>query len=1198
MKNTPLNPLDASLAELIPERKIVRSKEFVSTVKPENSIFADNTETELTEAVEKENKYYAANANEHARFCYISHQKQDGIISSQTLFRKLCAKAGDQAHPVYNPQVDEKNLASHIRFSRLKSTAAALNYVEKAKLPLLQTILSVGSGIAFFLDLLVNTIELTNHTGDNFFWSMLKSFGTGSILTFVLAALLCVSIVLFVIQTRKNRVLLIADLNKKLLEMEDEAFLEFFNKFSPEDILIPDCEQPASCYLCVLKNYSFKEKLILLTYWKNAPFSQLWWIFAEGTAANEAFIVPQSQSYDRRFYYQKPLSKADKRKIAKVTYAGNSKISPDADSGIRVFGADYLCRFKLQEYASNTESTLLNEKINKFCSEYNISYQSDIKLMLRLVAELSNTYKLDFSVRRNWQYLFENDQGDPVLNKMDEQAVEALNLNTKKFRNLIPEIMDHFAEQLDEIVASCPDNVKTREYVQWCIIKALKSRAANCEDSYIAICNTLMEELSSCEGTPEDIYSSQLWLDILVKTAEIFYQKQFFWFLPTLTHNLIYYFHGRPAAGERLFSRPAVLDAARANLLLGIHIDSESYAPAVIDSVRDHYTIICAAAKELDSNINLDANTTVPPSFELLQFSNAERRRYYNALHYLKEQSVIDFYVYLFDMFCAVVSQYSNDMRFCCRVLYENSLYEKYIKNSQIGVPRTGDYIKIIADKLLSSLHSSFENCSRVQSSISELQTQLDDTAKTYSIEKLLLLVVEFDILGFNTLNFIACMLGLANRSDSLSKDIYLYLGNYLLGVVFLAYYEVSQASYYNDDFKYLVDIGVSYAEPGGITLGFMCSLTARPIPSVSNNRIAQFVKQHTDLLLNNLKELATQIKHKDIEYFLVFLYSLSATSEEEKTPIYRTLRQLIETSYPTEPQSDLYVEYISLRLDGVSTPAFQQNTPAENIEKMLPATKEIVYMLFLQYMQRNKAEYSRLCYLVAPKMVQTCFIHSASPIIDCLNVNTEDIYTENYSQTAKLAFITLQKTMTKADCLATKRYAIFCSHLLSYQKNDPELYSWVQESEVTQIIAKLYARLKELARLQAAEFCRMRAWTNYGVALYLRELLRTDLRSFIAAEDYKELSDAEQTDYVVTHFKELSPFTSDEARDYNLSYLHMLTAFINNDNDIQHQLDEKSCMEKLTQDLLIVAEEHKVLDEEQKERIRHLVRDYRNHIG
>jgi hypothetical protein len=70
------------------------------------------------------------------------------------------------------------------------------------------------------------------------------------------------------------------------------------------------------------------------------------------------------------------------------------------------------------------------------------------------------------------------------------------------------------------------------------------------------------------EQNPEDIGGSDRWREILVKTAEIFYKKQVFWFLPTLMHNLLKFFGGR--SEQRLFSQGLILEIARSNLLLSI----------------------------------------------------------------------------------------------------------------------------------------------------------------------------------------------------------------------------------------------------------------------------------------------------------------------------------------------------------------------------------------------------------------------------------------------------------------------------------------------------------------------------------------------------------------------------------------------------------------------------------------------------
>lgn len=433
MREKYFKSVNDELTGLIPQRKIVQTKSFanLNNLKNEN-LFQSSDYAYLSDTVARENKYYSESQSNNSRFCYISHQKKDGILAAKALFSELCDKAGS-AVPVYNPQVDEKSITSYIKSPRLKSKAVELGFVEKKKIPLWNTVASVITGILLALNTLKDFFEITNSVGDSTISGFFGNVNFNIILTLLLIGVFAGSICSIIIQASKNEKILKAQLNNKLSEIEDDEFLEFLTEFNGNDFVIPDCKD-AAVFICVLQNYSFKEKHILKQYWSNASSNQLWWIFAEGTNENEEFIIPVSQTAERRFYHQKPLSKGEKKKIAEITYAEKSQFSPLDDSGINIFGADYLCRFELREREPIADINQLNDKISRFCKEYSVSYQTDIKLMIRLIADLYCTYGIDFTNRRNWQYLFDYNQGDSLLNELDKQATDAIKRNFSLFK--------------------------------------------------------------------------------------------------------------------------------------------------------------------------------------------------------------------------------------------------------------------------------------------------------------------------------------------------------------------------------------------------------------------------------------------------------------------------------------------------------------------------------------------------------------------------------------------------------------------------------------------------------------------------------------------------------------------------------------------------------------------------------------------
>lgn len=1189
MKEKQQKPANEALLKLIPQRHMIRLKDFPSASNMKMPAVEGADYTELTEAVLAEQKYFEKNATEKARFCYIAHQKKDGILSARALKGKIRSKDKKIPDPVYNPAVDEKNMSAHIKWPRLRERALVEGLVEKEKLPLSGIILSVVSGIVLIMDLLIKIFEITDYTGDNAFLNILKSFNAGLVLTGILIALVAASVYLIVAHTRKNRATLTSKINKALYELEIDKFVEFLSGFDGDDLCISDCDG-SRIFLCVLQNYSIKERYVLNAYWRLAAHHQLWWIFAEATGENEAFVVPADQGYDRRFYFQKPLAKAEKRRIAKETYVG-AKIAPLDDSGVNTFGVDWICRFQLKERTPIADIQQLKQKLDSFCAACaNRGYQTDIKLMIRLVADLTCTYGFDFTIRRNWEYLFSDNQGDSVLAMLDKQVTEALNLNNTAFRNLIPEIMDVFSEHLEEIVANYPNSEQTSEYEQWCIIKALKTRAAAPEECYLSVCDTLMAEFAASEQNPEDIGGSDRWREILVKTAEIFYKKQVFWFLPTLMHNLLKFFGGR--SEQRLFSQGLILEIARSNLLLSMQGGADDYQSLPIDPVRDHYEIVCAAVAEKGNAARLEDNASVPAAFEMLQFTNSERRRYYNALHILNERAIVEFIECLFDMFCAVVSTNESDAKFCYSVLYEKSLYEQYLEKTGLHANRR-NYVMVIAGRLLALLDSCFGTMNgSVKNSICCLKKLHEERQ---AVDELLLLVAELDVLGFNTLNFIACVIGLTNDSEEITRDIYLNLGNYLLGVVFLAYYELQQQTFYNEDYKYLISICTGYQEPGSTMLGFLFLMDTRLTPTNSGARIHQYIERHKATYLENLRDLAKRIKYKDIEDFFVYLACFESASQEEKHPVYKEIQQRIESNFGAETQSKLYLELISLTLKDRSTPEFAELAPEAIIKALSEQSDDMIYLLYRRYYELWESEYIGFCHDMAPAIMKCRFVGNVRLIVGCLLNSKNSCAPEAFAETSRLVYSRLETQLQNKGIADIMVFIMFVGTLRERLREMPELYKWTSESELGSMLSKMDLQRVNLIKLQMEAFCTERQWTNYGIALYLRELMISAFLEAYRPEDYVADSEKEvKTDYFVNHFLGMTPLVEiEEQVKLSVPYLEMLTAFIHNTDDIQHALDEKECMRKLLKDLRMMVEKHTGIGEDQKFRVRRLIDEY-----
>ncbi|MBQ7040078.1 MAG: hypothetical protein IJN39_05875, partial [Clostridia bacterium] len=1000
------------------------------------------------------------------------------------------------------------------------------------------------------------------------------------------------------IASNKKSKQFLENIQEKLNEMQETDVVDFLKNFEAEDFYIPDCNSGSKIFVCSLDSYNAVQKHILFGYQTAVSERQIWWIFAKRVKSDteEDFILPESSNFCRRISYFDliPLASKVKKKLATDAYKGQTKFSPESDAGLKTLGVDYIFRHSLNNRSTIDAQQEIRDKIKAFSTEHQSGgYTTDISIMIRLVAELSCNYKIDFYDKRKWQNLFDNTKGNADLNKLDEMVSYELKTDNRDFKILIPEILMSFGDCFEEVLASCTANTSMDLYEQWCIIKALKSCARCDDEKFVAINDALMNEFESAPEGCEDLKTS-VWAGIIIQTADIFYKNQQFCFLPYLMHKLICIFKSGHSLTDKIFSESKVLDIARANLILNFNTASDTEAFADTDLIKDHYEIACLAVLEKNKDFNLDKSVAVPPFFDLLRLSNAERLRYYNALSCLGETAVLMYYEYLFDIYCAELNIRNENIRFCVKDVYLNSLYEKYGKNIDYKLTPSL-YIILILYKLLELIESLYSDTDEINRGVYHLNNLIITPNDELDIQNALFLIARLDIVGADTLSFIACLAVRINSETGLSENIYLKLGNYLISLIFLTYHENSLSDFFNNDFMHLVTICTSYEEPSNAILGYLYYCVSISKPEHSANMILAYLKLHKEEYLQNIYDIIKDIPVNDVGAFLTIIYcSARCLTDEEISSVYVKLRDKITRDFSNSPNFTLYNELLTLHIDDHSTDAFENDSPENNTAKLLKAEDNVAYIIFSKYLAVFRNRYLELFPAVSEKILNSHMIGKWNLFIDYIKFS-ENTESEDYLNTCKLFYTEFKPLVDKHN--SVKLIGDFKKLLILFTKRKeetPHLYEWLSEEEASGILGIAIARISKVLIILAKEYLAYRKLNNYGILLYTSSLLQ-DVPFVKNVEEYDSLSDDEKLDYIIANFKNLEPV---EVKNYATStpraYTDMLDAFIKNKNDIQHKLglSEKECLLKIAKDALLIVSSL-LIEDTARENIVAMINDY-----
>lgn len=959
---------------------------------------------------------------------------------------------------------------------------------------------------------------------------------------------------------------------------------EFIKSFNSRDFLCEKCQVAKGDVVIVRDIHTPQHFLLLRQYLSNIDEGQFWVVFLERKNSYNDFVQENRDYAERRVYYLNPLTKAEKRELAKTV--GISIDNPV----ISRWGVDYILRnsLRLSETISPTDIQNLTNRIQEFVHEKEREgIRLNLVTLIRFVAQLRIEFFPGPLKKRLWELLFDYQSETPRLNEIDRELSLAVffmvdnqgNGNqVRGLKGIVLQILSSFEDDFEDIMDNpfvLSNSNVSDEYEKLMIVKALRHWGKATPEWCVALGDALQRSLSETKeglaGNWRKFYDSTDWKDIFIFSFEFLESSEVRWFSPWLVHNCLDIYGKEAREGTRFFSKAPLLTAARSNVLLDL--DNSELGQSV---VRDHLQVVHYAVIEIGENHASRSNSKYPDSFSLLNLKNNERKEYYNALKTLNEVAVLQFYEYLFDVFCGIWRYAyinSNAKLWCCEVAH-NDLFEKYYDHRSILIHRLHYlhyYLKTIISKLLKMVGTLYGEEENVRTIISEAtDSNLNQLSRKDREETLLRLIPQAEMSSYATLVFAVCIL-CRLETDEVSRETFMGIGNDLIRMVFLLLHESS--GFVNDDFKYLIDIMTRYEEPNNTILGFLGQNISHTMPKSVRNQIKDYLNIHRETYVKNLQDMTGQFAVNDGETMIHIILTANSLTEEEQMDMYAGVRRRLEHEFADTSYKPVCDELLSVLMDKRLHSSLNGLSTMEIVQKLNKQyTSNTAYILYTQYIDIDQERFLPYCPLIAEHLLNSYYSGCWHPLAMYFEETEEEEMTEEHYQVALLLYQYGSRGCTSA----LIEDLLWLMSILSRLLEKKNVYMWVQEEEAHHMIFALEQRIEEIKVIEAQAYFNRRKWGWYGILLYMRFLLKNDIaREPYTEEEYASMSSEEKLVYCESYFTMITPFLkrSDGAWVVNQTYLDLLNYLIENKGDIQSVMAEHDGLQKIANDTIDVVQ-------------------------
>ncbi|QTE73987.1 hypothetical protein JS518_14005 [Clostridiales bacterium FE2010] len=868
-------------------------------------------------------------------YSYFLHDRMDGIIPAYQMKETLGNKSimlKDAFTGETSTSCIKRKKQIHIGLQQeIIQKKPILNMEKKGKLisAILSFLLSLGSFIISVLTASVNNVQLIHID------TIPKII---PITICVISGLL--TVYLIACRHKEQQNILFSELKVAIRNMSDTQFYKYISNFVADDYAFPELKNAVegTDIICPLCMYSSREQAVLHQYWKTNQRKEHWWIFVEDNVMGNPLILDQSNKYSRGLYRLLPLSYIDKQKLAFKLDSKNMQ-----DPGLKFFGVDYVAQQLLPSFIvpeNETDGAFLL-RLEQFVDRNKERFPFDIPRVIRLIAELAVTFRVDFSDSQDWEPLFSfasTDDLSVIDYKLSEKLVSCKSIDddiaSNQLRYLVSCILSEFDKNLYQVIKINYGPRMMAEDRQLCLAKAIRYYSGKSEDHCLAIAECLYAEIKKYVDNP-DAFSSSEWNVILEQALIKLLKYKFGWFTADILHFLLQIWDKKPSEGLLSLLCTETVKKASKEMIMFYNQERLYEDARDIDVIGDHAHLMSIVNK--DKSFTLD---TVPWT-GILYLTNEQKEKYAGSIQNGENDDLLQYYQILFEVFVWNATARGN-VSALYRHMYP-TVNPDCINRLLKFVEKTGEG----RDWRVS------EGCVLLKNIMIESK---NNNINRECVEKCLYYMALWDALGFSIGNFAASIVFQEAGLYSLDKNNYetsmrhlvrLNLGNSVARLVYMTCVQRKESSSYSQNMIELTDALLAYEHPSKYILCYIIYTTRFLLPEKCKDRLLEYCNSMMEIV--EIKPEKREVEPKDLVKYIVDVKSCGAFDLETKKAFLRILLDNFEENYKDREDKDIIFEFLCRYIDGTSTPKFSNSTAKDIMEETISccSSDNMIYMIY-----------------------------------------------------------------------------------------------------------------------------------------------------------------------------------------------------------------------------------------------------------
>lgn len=903
---------------------------------------------------------------EKPSYYYFLHERMDGILSAYQLKSIL----GDDSIMMDRSIFGESSI-NCIKQRKLLSIGLQQEIIQKKSF--ISTYQSAKL-IAWFISTLLTIISLllTVITASNGNQVLLHLFIIPKAIPIIAFIVFCIiTCVLTISRLIECRRQMMEELKATLKDKSDTDFADLISNLTAEDYDIPGLKHKIGNELdivCPLSMLSYREQIILSQYWYTNTSKEFWWIFLEDDFLKEPLILAESKNYHRRIYRILPLTSIEKRALA-----SELGIRDKNDPGLRMFGVDYIgntllpCRFPPERETIAD----FQKRLKQFVELNQNRFPFDIIRVIRLVAELSVTFRVDFSAS-NWSEIFTYSSQDS-LSVLDRKISSSLiignnNVNVKtlnELRLLVSLILSEFESNLYQVIKSNYGHAYALEDIQLYQIKALRWRGKKGGEHCLSIAESLSNVLGDAINTP-DTFVLDNWDKIIEQALRQFRTYRFGWFSARLIHSLLELWDKNPSNSLKNLLKSDVVQISLKEQIYFFNQEDRINDPNGLDIINDHLRLL-----NVIQSTSPIITQPLPTWTDLLNLTESQKQQYVSSLLQTKEDTIPKYFQILYDIFNAEVCHNESVI---CRHLFPAN--KPTVKDS------IGKLLNLVEELGNNQRYASSEGC-KVLSRIMSDSIKAEDTTKDLTSQCLYYMAL-WDALGFSIGSFAASVVFQVARlnwsdnegSNEKRHDLYINMGNPIARLVYLTCVQKRDGGFYSQQAIELTDALTIYKNPSNSIMGYILTLNMYSLPEQCRKKLDSYFLSKRSII--ELCPQKGQIMSGDLIHYIRDVFACSVLNNDMKKTFLQVLIENYELNYGERKDSPVIKELLIRFIENRTTDRYQNSTPKEILSEaaILCSSPDIIYLLYCEIDKMcGEIENDELWMLVADQLTNTVFI-------------------------------------------------------------------------------------------------------------------------------------------------------------------------------------------------------------------------------